>query len=522
MKFRDFGSKNSTTYYVIVKNGQPLVRHRDEGKVMDLIKGLRQQFPKDKFEIRRGQGWVTEDQYRCAECGGAAMENPGELEEAKKDACYYKVRSRYKVWPSAYASGALVQCRKKGASNWGTKAQKESLSTAADAIDEQSDMDALKQDDAVRVNFWVKDKGGNYHGPYRSDSVARASVPFRDRPGGEIIRLPARVRNPRTLDPSNTRSANARIAGGAIKEAGQADALGISDPNSRFHPMNIQMLVGAFLRTHRMTDGQDLQDNLDKHIGQWLSQHEQQLDQLGYQVSDFHRLMALMQEVMDVDAVFEGENLEENLRKWFKEKWVRFGPDGKIRGDCARGSDSEGKPKCLPQSKAHSLGKKGRASAAARKRRQDPNADRSGRAINVNTKKKSNKGVAEATAVTDYDPKSRGGTRKELLAKYHKTKNPKDAEAARKAGATQKELQGVREEAKPLDPRPTMAPRHIEYILTVDGTETAVYDSLQDAINDARRFALRYPDYDIVIKRDVCTRTNLMRVQEGMSLGALP
>jgi hypothetical protein len=32
----------------------------------------------------------------------------------KKDACYYKVKSRYKVWPSAYASGALVKCRKKG------------------------------------------------------------------------------------------------------------------------------------------------------------------------------------------------------------------------------------------------------------------------------------------------------------------------------------------------------------------------------------------------------------------------
>ena len=37
----------------------------------------------------------------------------------KKDACYYKVKSRVKVWPSAYASGMLVQCRKKGAANWG-------------------------------------------------------------------------------------------------------------------------------------------------------------------------------------------------------------------------------------------------------------------------------------------------------------------------------------------------------------------------------------------------------------------
>jgi len=41
----------------------------------------------------------------------------------KKDACYHKVKSRYKVWPSAYASGALVQCRKKGAANWGNKSK---------------------------------------------------------------------------------------------------------------------------------------------------------------------------------------------------------------------------------------------------------------------------------------------------------------------------------------------------------------------------------------------------------------
>jgi len=42
----------------------------------------------------------------------------------KKDACYHKVKSRYKVWPSAYASGALVQCRKVGAANWGNKSKK--------------------------------------------------------------------------------------------------------------------------------------------------------------------------------------------------------------------------------------------------------------------------------------------------------------------------------------------------------------------------------------------------------------
>jgi hypothetical protein len=43
--------------------------------------------------------------------------------EGKKDACYSKVKSRYSVWPSAYASGALVKCRKVGAANWGTKSE---------------------------------------------------------------------------------------------------------------------------------------------------------------------------------------------------------------------------------------------------------------------------------------------------------------------------------------------------------------------------------------------------------------
>ena len=46
----------------------------------------------------------------------------------KKDACYRKVKSRYDVWPSAYASGALVKCRKVGAKNWGNKSKKKNES----------------------------------------------------------------------------------------------------------------------------------------------------------------------------------------------------------------------------------------------------------------------------------------------------------------------------------------------------------------------------------------------------------
>ena len=43
--------------------------------------------------------------------------------KTKKDACYHKVKRSAKVWPSAYASGRLVQCRKVGAANYGNKSR---------------------------------------------------------------------------------------------------------------------------------------------------------------------------------------------------------------------------------------------------------------------------------------------------------------------------------------------------------------------------------------------------------------
>ena len=61
-----------------------------------------------------------------------------------KDACYHKVKSRYSVWPSAYASGALVKCRKVGAANWGNSSKKEGFSPAQLA--------ALESIGAIEIN----------------------------------------------------------------------------------------------------------------------------------------------------------------------------------------------------------------------------------------------------------------------------------------------------------------------------------------------------------------------------------
>ena len=40
-----------------------------------------------------------------------------------KDACYHKVKARYRVFPSAYSSGAIAKCRKVGAKNYGNKSR---------------------------------------------------------------------------------------------------------------------------------------------------------------------------------------------------------------------------------------------------------------------------------------------------------------------------------------------------------------------------------------------------------------
>ena len=128
------------------------------------------------------------------------------------------------------------------------------------------------------------------------------------------------------------------------------------------------------------------------------------------------------------------QEMEEDLKKWFKEKWVRFGPDGKIRGDCARGSSKEGKPKCLPQSKAQALGKKGRASSAAKKRREDPNPERRGAAKNVATKVKE-ANVKRPQPYNDPD--------------WHKKLSPEDLRKL--TGPDYKKINQQRKEKKELD-----------------------------------------------------------------------
>jgi len=113
---------------------------------------------------------------------------------------------------------------------------------------------------------------------------------------------------------------------------------------------------------------------------------------------------------------------QESLKDWFgkgkKGDWVRVGTDGKIKGDCAR-EEGEGKPKCMPRSKAHSMPKKERASAARRKRAADPVADRPGKGgkpIMVKTQKESVKPSGKATKPYSSHGIPKDATKAELKA----------------------------------------------------------------------------------------------------------
>tara|TARA_R100000388_G_scaffold75288_1_gene54621 strand:- start:5804 stop:6253 length:450 start_codon:yes stop_codon:yes gene_type:complete len=117
------------------------------------------------------------------------------------------------------------------------------------------------------------------------------------------------------------------------------------------------------------------------------------------------------------------------LQSWLDQDWVRIGADGTILGSCGSRKEAEGKPKCLPRSKAESLSKAERAKLVARKRRKDPNKDRKGKPINVSNKLKSggfvklnNPGKADLNkdgSLSSYE-KKRGMAIERSMAKQNK------------------------------------------------------------------------------------------------------
>jgi len=117
--------------------------------------------------------------------------------------------------------------------------------------------------------------------------------------------------------------------------------------------------------------------------------------------------------------------LNEDLRNWFREKWVRFDTKGNIKGPCAR-EPGEGKPKCRPLASARAMSKEDRAKSARRKRREDPVANRPGKGgkpINVQTEAK-NWAQQAAIAIAKKKSGKYDKEGKKLLTEKNKPTNP--------------------------------------------------------------------------------------------------
>ena len=108
------------------KDHEVSMAHSQLNKAEKDIKKLKKGLGKKEKDLPAWmQAKITDTEHNmdaAASYVGEAKDKPGKG-SGKKDACYHKVKSRYSVWPSAYASGALVKCRKVGAANWGNKSE---------------------------------------------------------------------------------------------------------------------------------------------------------------------------------------------------------------------------------------------------------------------------------------------------------------------------------------------------------------------------------------------------------------
>ena len=144
---------------------------------------------------------ITESQHTCPHCGGPVVEYSDLME--KKDACYYKVKASAKVWPSAYASGRLVQCRKKGSANYGNKSEsvteEPTLEQKFDMIEEMveqlaeqhgvdaeqiwEDFESVDDHELLETAAWRRKEGKSKSGGLNAKGVASYR---RENPGSKL------------------------------------------------------------------------------------------------------------------------------------------------------------------------------------------------------------------------------------------------------------------------------------------------------------------------------------------------
>jgi hypothetical protein len=147
------------------------------------------------------QAKITDTEHNMdAAAGYLTKEAAGE-----KDACYKKVKSRYSVWPSAYASGALVKCRKVGADNWGNKSEGLTFQQFQEKCWQGYQKQGMKKkgdklvpncvpEEVTNESSWTRKEGQNSEGGL--NEKGRKSYE-RENPGSDLKAPSKKVGNPR-------------------------------------------------------------------------------------------------------------------------------------------------------------------------------------------------------------------------------------------------------------------------------------------------------------------------------------
>ena len=169
-------SSQAGVYRAYINKMKKITKKRQSESVMNISKNKLKEIIQEEYQnILSENNMMTEEQFDEA--------------AGKKDACYHKVKARYDVWPSAYASGALVKCRKVGAKNWGNKSKKKE---SIEEYDVENLQDSKDFQNYMKENYWRVDESHLEEAEYQGRKV-KLGKPMQ----GDVKKFKVYVKNPK-------------------------------------------------------------------------------------------------------------------------------------------------------------------------------------------------------------------------------------------------------------------------------------------------------------------------------------
>jgi hypothetical protein len=378
-------------------------------------------------------------------------------------------------------SGALVKCRKRGAKNWGNKTKKESVEAKLDNVEQLDELKCwpgytrVKGVPAGAPGSCKKKKKSSESIVKKYDTQLVESMDniLRELLPEETLKMlvsPVRTStfNWATLDPGLTLEDKCEIfeshhSGKKLIETNDRNIVDIFKDLSAMSETPVVNKKYIVVALALMNNTPRLLNEVNVMTYKGSTNSTMKFDDNGsnielpstyirqnavYDVFTFSSVKEYDKFVVFVNLRFgiglpdltkdnnPNDNLSEDsmsLRDWFgKGKhggaggggWDRYNSKGERIGKCGERKPGEGKPKCLSKGRASSLrssgGKKAIARAVNKKRREDTNAERSGKADMVSNKTKK---VSEATTHNQNGLQNWNEIKRAIK---HRSSNPND------------------------------------------------------------------------------------------------